>query len=171
MASLFTTTTRLTSAEPKGMEKVFQDQWDEKRETQVRTKMTYETKQSLVNYMATLKTSVDNVALGPKFSKENPQMTFVYGSYDITDRTKTNQKWIANQMERIVGDKSSLMNKYMKSKNVGVMKIGVRTTHIIEFNDGSYVVCDPTVPTAMNGRIPKDIRPIDTLYCVMVRMA
>ena len=174
----FETTTRLTSPEPTGLEKVFQDQWDERRETQVRSAMSYTTDIALRNFLSNLKIAIDTVAKGEVVSVGHPlAMTTICGSYDRTDRynkngdeDKTLKQELETAMRRLGNDPTFLISRYAKKKNVSIIKRGIRTTSTLHYTDGTYDVMDPTKGILVGGEKDlKDIKQIETLYAVLVR--
>ena len=172
MASTFSTTTRLTSPSPIGADKMYQDAWDGMRERIVRGKMSYETNKSFINFMVNMRDKVDEVAAGPIFQTNGPvPVAVLYGAYDITDKSASNDKWLLDQMKRINVDKKMFINGYMRKNNVVAVKHGIRETGIVEFADGSYEVCDPTKGVQTNGKKVKSIRQIATLYCSLIRLS
>ena len=170
----FERTTRWTAPEPEGLEKMFQDEWDAKRDTQVRTFMTYDTTTAFQNFCGAVKKGVDALVAAPT---DKGTMVFVYGSYDRTDRLKKNgdenkaaeKEWDGN-MRRLGKDQKLLLNRYLKSKGVVILKHGTRSTGTIHFTDGTMEVIDPTKGFQLNGeKTLKTIKPIETAYAVLMK--
>ena len=165
----FETTTRWTAPEPEGLEKMFQDAWDSKRDEQVRTYMTYDTSTAFKNFCGAVKKGADSIADGT--------MVFVYGSYDRTDRLKKNgddnkasEKEWDTSMRRLGSDGTMLINRYLKSKGVVILKQGIRTTGTIQFADGTMEVIDPTKGFQLGGeKEVKAIKPIETAYAILFK--
>jgi len=171
-------TTRMTSPEPTGWEKTFQDHWDEKRDTQVRTFMTYNTETAFANFCAAVKRGVDESIPLPKSSKDGITLTTIYGSYDRTDRLKSNgdentgnTKWLEHQMTRLSHDPKMLLHRYIKQHGLEIVKTGIRITGTIHYTDGSFDVIDPTkgVVVDENSKTIKTIKPIETFYAVLLK--
>ena len=164
MASTFSTTTRLTSPPPTGFDKMKQDHWDMNREKQIRTKMLCDTKTSFLNFVATMRRVIKERKIN------DTSLTTVYGSYDITDSDTEDSDWLTTQIERIQMDSSFKLNEELKAANVVVVSRGSRETGIIEYEDGSYDVCDPTKCAVVNcddGRGIKSFRFITTIYAII----
>lgn len=171
----FERTTRLTSPEPEGFDKLLQDTWDEKRETQVKTAMKYDAETSFKNFCGALKQGIDAVSANPV----EGGLMFVYGSYDRTDYYKKNgdkntatERELGDYMRRLAVDKMLMINRYLKSKNVIIVKHGIRETGTLRFTDGTMGVIDPTKGFQLGGdgddRQLETIKPVETCYAVLM---
>jgi len=171
----FESTTRWTAPEPEGLEKIIQDTWDEKRETQVKTAMKYDADMAFKNFCGALKQGIDAVSANPV----EGGLMFVYGSYDRTDYYKKNgdqntasERELATGMRRLGVDKMLMINRYLKSKNVIIVKHGIRTTGTLRFTDGSMEVIDPTKGFQLGGgdddRQLEAMKPVETLYAIIM---
>jgi len=164
---------------PTGLDGKFQDEWNKIREKQVKSRIEGTSRESIVNYMLTLKKAIDDVGATP-LNKPNKsvEFTIVYGSYDRTDKGDDEKseadEWFGTQVRRIGGngDPRLLVNKHAYNENVIMVRHGWRETGVIKFEDGSMEVIDPSKGFAYNadtmGAI-KSIQTIDTIYCVLMR--
>jgi len=166
----FQTTTRLTSPEPTGAEKWLQDQWDSRREAQVRGHLSLPTDTAIRNFLHHLKIAIDRAAADPK------EVITLYGSYDRTDKYKKNgdeDTGLTEEMEttlrRLGNDPAFLLSRYAKKKNVKIISRGVRTTSILKYADGTFDVMDPTKGIMVGDKELTDIKQIETLYAVLSR--
>lgn len=170
MAS-FTHTTRLTSPEPTGFEKVLQDVWDSKRDEQVRTYMTLDTNKAFQNFCYAVMRGADECEKG--------KTKIVYGSYDRTDRCNadgeinkaTKRDW-EESLELLGSNSTTLCNRLLNRKKAKVIKRGYRTTGVLLFTDGTMEVVDPTkgFRYGVDGRVIKEIKLIETAYVVLAKL-
>ena len=171
----FDRTTRWTAPEPEGFEKLIQDTWDTKRETQVKTAMKYDADTAFKNFCGAMKQGIDAVSANPV----EGGLMFVYGSYDRTDYYKKNgdqntatERELGNNMRRLGVDKMLMINRYLKSKNVIIVKHGIRETGTLRFSDGSMEVIDPTKGFMLGGgdddRKLETMKPVETCYAILM---
>lgn len=168
----FERTTRWTAPEPEGLEKIIQDTWDEKRETQVKTCMKYDADMAFKNFCGALKQGIDAVSANPV----EGGLMFVYGSYDRTDYYKANgdqntatERELGNYMRRLGVDKMLMINRYLKSKGVVIVKHGIRETGTLRFTDGTMEVIDPTKGFQLGGEKKLEaMKPVETLYAIIM---
>jgi len=161
--------TRWTAKDPIGLDKTIQDQWDEKRDQQVRTFETRTTEAAVTAFNDCLANAIKKVAALPK-SEKSKTMVFVYGSYVRTDQTPTTEKWRDDKLVRNFEDKQSYAQLLAKRNKVTIVKTGIRTTGTIVFDDGSIEVVNPLTGfvTGNDDRKMVSIRPVETYYAVLV---
>jgi len=156
--------TRHTHTPEEGsFEMMLQDDWDKRRDEQVRTCIRCDTATAIRQYVGSFN---DKLALFDK-----TKMTSYYGSYDLTDReTKFSERDMDDFISRIHYDDKLVFNKLLKRAGWSVVWKGVRETGTIHFTDGTIEVIDPTKGFTMMDETRKlaDIRPIYTIYCVLV---
>lgn len=154
---------RWSAPAPTGIQKVFQDIWDERRDTQVKTFMRYENKMACLNFAATLKKGADDYMRLTAEGKP-PNITCVMGSYKITDAdNKKTNKYTDNFMLRLGVDGEDYITKYLDERNIAVLQHGRYTTGCLEFEDGSLGVINPLTGFEASKSI-KDLHSIETFY-------
>ena len=154
---------RWSAPAPTGIQKLFQDIWDEKRDTQVKTFMRYENKMCCLNFAATLKRAADDYMLLSAQGKA-PEIVTVMGSYKVTDAdNKKANKYTDNFMLRLGVDDTDYITKYLDERNIAVLQHGRYTTGCLEFEDGSLGVISPTTGFMANKSI-NDLHSIETFY-------
>lgn len=160
------TTTRWTSPEPTGFDKMFQDVWDERRDTQVKTFMRYKTQLACLNFATTLKRAADTIVAMSEADREK-KIISVFGSYLLLD--SKNKKAAAYSdvfMNRLEDDESDFVTKYLHERRIVIVKRGRYTTGCLEFEDGSLGVVSPTTGFKTSAdKALKDFHSIDTFYC------
>ena len=169
LSSDLTKTTRHTSPEPTGIEKVFQDAWDSKRDEQVRTFMVLPTDAALRNFTAAVLRGIETAKATPK-KKDEPMLLFVYGSYDRTDQTATSSSKVETFLRRLASTNKCPLTKILTKAKVVAIKKGLRQTGVLLYEDGTMDVCDPTKATVLAGKAVKAIKQIDTFYVVLTHM-
>ncbi len=168
-------TSRWTAPEPTGIDKYFQDAWDARRDSQVRTFMTMDSKTAFANFTAAVARGIDSaVAERAKARAEGAksgEIIFVHicGSYDRTDIPDQDSKDPINTFIRQIGSSSkSPFSKALNRNNLYLAKKGCYTTGTIHYEDGSMDVVDPTKGFKMEvggAKKFKTMKPIETLYC------
>ena len=166
----FTKTYRWSAPAPTGIDKQFQDIWDERRDTQVKTFMRYENKMACLNFAATLKRGADDymalVAQG-----KTPEIISVMGSYKITDAdNKKTNKYTDNFFHRLGVDDKDYITKYLDERNIAILKKGRYTTGCLEFDDGSLGVISP-LTGFMASKSIKDLHSIETFYAYLIMLS
>jgi hypothetical protein len=167
------TTTRWTAPEPTGLDKMFQDKWDERRDTQVRTYMTLTSQNSFANFEgAVMRGIAKSVEEREKARAEGAEKggliwTHICGSYDRTDKPERNDP-IDVFLKQMGSSSKSPLTKILNRNNLVIGKKGCYSTGTLHFDDGTMEVIDPTKGfqyDSSNGRKLVDMKPIETIYC------
>lgn len=178
----FTRTTRLTrTQEPTGLAKRFEEEWDKRRDTQVRTYMTKTTSDAHDNFSAAvlkgilaLEGEIEAEVVGGDGEKQ-PHWSFVCGSYYRTDKPETGNDPHDKFMKQLGSSTKSPLTKILTRRNMFVAHKGTYTTGTIHYDDGSMEVCDPLKGILVNepgsSRQAVDIKPIETFYVWLCKIA
>ena len=167
----FTTTTRLTSPAPTGAAKWKQDEWDKRRDAQVRSCMTITNREAIASYAASIIKAVKRLNEDSKKADFQPTIITVYGSYELTDSPEDAED--ADEMQTEFGkwfyrqgtDPNEPLSKLRAKHNIDVIEMGVRTTGTYHFTDGTIAVADPTKPMRLTpGKRLAAIKPVKTYY-------
>lgn len=162
------TTTRLTSPEPTGLAKYFQDEWDARRETQVNSYIKVPVSRAIDGFY---KCVVDTINTHKDDTYDALAMYGVYGSYDYTDFDISSGRAnsdISVFMTRLGRSTKCPLTKILKKAKMYVVVSGIRTTGTIQYTDGTMDVVSPvTGRMACPTKTIESIKPIDTLYCVL----
>lgn len=168
----FTTTTRLTSPAPTGAAKWKQDEWDVRRDAQVRSCMKVTNREAIASYAASIVKAIKHLSAAAKEATDSkPIVVTVYGSYELTDSPEVAED--ADEMQTEFGkwfyrqghDANEPLSKLREKHNVNAIDMGVRTTGTFHFSDGTMHVADPTKPTPLaHGKRLTAIKRVKTYY-------
>jgi hypothetical protein len=177
-----TFTTRLTrTEEPTGIYKFFEEEWDKRREVQVRGYKTLTTSEAhksftngILNGILALEGEIEAERVGPDDGK-HPHWSFVCGSYLRTDKPETGIDPHDKFMKQIGSSNKSPLTKILNRRNILVVAKGTYTTGTIHYDDGSFDVANPLkgiwVNDPKNARKMVDIKPIETFYVWLCKVA
>jgi len=155
------TTTRLTSPKPTGIDKLLQDVWDKKRDEQVRTYMTNDTKTAVANFTATLCQTLREY-------NDNGTMCGVFGSYRLTDDSPKNIKKISDFMSSLV-EKEQMATR-LDEKNIIVVRRGYRTTGVLMYEDNTIDVVNPVAGVMIDKKIKETFK-VNTFYIYLKKLS
>ena len=173
MTTPLTRTTRLTAPEPTGLDKMFQDKWDERRDSQVRTYMTFDSKTAFANFEGAVQQGIIRaIAERDKAREEGSPKgaliwTHVCGSYDRTDIPEKGTDPIDVFMKQLGTSSKSPLTKMFNRNNLHIAKKGVLSTGTFHYSDGSMDVCDPLKGIQISSSDTKklvDMKSIETMY-------
>ena len=179
MTTPIATTTRLTSPEPTGFEKIAQDNWDKIREKQVRGFEDRTGASAFRSFCEAVQRGanilVNEVApVGPDH-KSNNTMVCALGSYNILDGNKPAviDKFQDNVSKLHHRKFPSALNDFLVKHHIFITLGGIRTTGTVHYCDGTFDVVDPTKGVHLDGDVRKFkyIKMIHTPYFYLTKLA
>jgi redox-sensitive bicupin YhaK (pirin superfamily) len=153
---------------------MFQDAWDSRRDTQVKTYMTVDSNRAFATFNAAVAEGIERTvkdreqARKEGASKGAVIWTHVCGSYIRTDIPERDDKDPIHTFVRQAGTSTkSVLTKMLNKNNIILVKKGCYTTGTLHFEDGSMQVADPTKGIMLSSESRKlvAIKPVETIYC------
>jgi len=156
-----TKTTRLTSDEPVGFDKLLQDEWDKRRIPQVSGAVKCPFNEAVAIFTKCVRDTAEKMS-----ASGDTQPAVIYGSFDLTEK---NYDALTSKFLKNLKD-GNMLTQFIESKGLTMLKFGCRSTGTLRYADGSMDVCDPTKGVLFDGsKQLTGMKSVETLYICLIK--